>query len=1198
MNSAPLVSIAIPAYTPRFFHAALSSALSQTYSNLEVIVCDDSRGSEIKTIVDACQQATDISIRYVRNAEHLGMVGNLHACLNEAKGEFIKFLCDDDLLFPACIAVQAAALVDYPDASLVSAQRMLWDADDLHLPKRLENSPLAPGSSIFKGDDLLAILEGFPVNFLGGFSSVLFRGADIQELMPALTQPGHCFVASLDLALQVCLLRRGNLVLSNDVLGVERLHPNRLSGRQSMKDSLLEERKWLRQMIKGRAGESAPAFGWVRYLPLNRAGKEPRIWEELPLSRSMGTQQSTLPWNVGVNAQNFSELYAEWLSCRKLSESAHTLLPDTLDGWSWRPKIVPVVIDDQPSGAGLMLTLDSLDQQVYPPHLVVVLSARCTETALDQNTLRMPLQEDWSAQLNEIIGQLDGADWLHLLRAGDRLSDTAMLIVAERVVAHPDAMCIYSDEGGLRDGESVEPVFKPDFNLDMMRSYVYVGRNLAFDRERLLAVGGFDSSFGELSPHDALWRLVEEHGTQVVEHVSEILVESSQGLIKWLALPQVVEQNRAVLVAHLQRLGVAHELRQDPAQLINRVDYLHAQRPLVSIIIACKDQMAALQRCAESLLEKTAYSEYELLLVDNGSEQPDILAWLDGMAQLGSDRLRVLRYPSQGNIAALRNFAALQARGDYLLFLSPMAVVTTPDWLDELLNHGQRPEVAVVGAKLFDPSGNLASAGLILGLQGPAGAAFIGAPGQSAGYMSRLQIVQNLSAVGAECMLIRKAVFDELGGLDEQSYEQTLGEVDLCLRIGQQGYLVVWTPHARLALGNRQPQVIDSVAQTQQALEQKNFYQRWLPVVARDPAYNVNLTLNAIGGGSYCLDPGLKTGWRPFLLKQLPVIAALPINASAVGHYRVNQPLAELQAAGRVTGGTYYSTPSIIEFERLNPDVIILQLRYSQGQINEMESIKNYLKARRVFEIDDYVIEATKKNLHTRNKAGPEETERLLRKAVGLCDRVVASTHALAETLASMHDDIRVVPNMLATHLWSDLHSRRRVSAKPRVGWGGGTSHSGDLEIIADVVRELANEVEWVFFGMCPEELRPYIHEFHGIIDMEVYPAKLASLNLDLALAPLEFHIFNDCKSNLRLLEYGACGYPVVCSDTRAYRGYLPCTRVVTNSTQEWLEAIRMHLADPDASYRMGDQLREIVLRDFILRGDNLENWINGWLAD
>ncbi|MFW7265719.1 glycosyltransferase, partial [Pseudomonas juntendi] len=160
------------------------------------------------------------------------------------------------------------------------------------------------------------------------------------------------------------------------------------------------------------------------------------------------------------------------------------------------------------------------------------------------------------------------------------------------------------------------------------------------------------------------------------------------------------------------------------------------------------------------------------------------------------------------------------------------------------------------------------------------------------------------------------------------------------------------------------------------------------------------------------------------------------------------------------------------------------------------------------------------------------------------------------------------------------------------------TSHSGDLEVIAETVRQLANDVHWVFFGMCPEELRSYIHEFHPVVSLERYPEKLASLNLDLALAPLEFHIFNDCKSNLRLLEYGACSYPVICTNTEAYRGHLPCTRVYTNSTEEWVAAIRAHLADPEASYRMGDELHQAVMRDFVLRDDNLGHWEWGWLAD
>lgn len=659
-----------------------------------------------------------------------------------------------------------------------------------------------------------------------------------------------------------------------------------------------------------------------------------------------------------------------------------------------------------------------------------------------------------------------------------------------------------------------------------------------------------------------------------------------------------MKQNPRLLEAHLQRLGIAHEIRRGNCELLNRVDYHHARRPLVSVIIVTQDQTAALQRCVETLLEKTAYTEYELLLVDNASESAEAQAWLEGMAQLGSDRIRVVSYPQKGNAAALHNFAVGQARGEYVLMLNSFAVITQADWLDELLNHAQRPEVGVVGAKLFNPDGCLLHAGLILGLQGPVGLPFYGQPMQADGYMFRLQAVHDLSAVGGDCLMIRKSVFEAVGRLDEQDLKQALNIADLCLRVGQEGYLVVWNPYAALAVGERPS--IEGTAEdlAQNIQEQDTFYQRWLPLIAHDPAYNVNLALHGIGATCFSLEPGLRTGWRAFSKAQLPNVLAVPINASAIGHYRMSQPLIELEAANRIEGRICYGLPSIIDIERQSPDVIVLQGRYSEPAIDEIPPLKKYFNARRIYELDDYVIDVPHRNAHIRNMPSKQEMERMVRRAIGLCDRVVVSTQPLANVLSDMHHDIRVVPNMLAKDLWSNLHSKRRTSKKPRVGWGGGTSHHGDLAVIADVVRELASEVDWVFFGMCPDDLRPYMHEFHGVIALDEYPAKLASLNLDLALAPLEFHIFNDCKSNLRLLEYGACGYPVICTDTEAYRGYLPCTRVKTNTTDEWLQAIRMHLADPDASYRMGDELREVVLRDYVLRGDNLRYWEYGWLAD
>mgnify|MGYP001074342225 FL=1 len=227
----------------------------------------------------------------------------------------------------------------------------------------------------------------------------------------------------------------------------------------------------------------------------------------------------------------------------------------------------------------------------------------------------------------------------------------------------------------------------------------------------------------------------------------------------------------------------------------------------------------------------------------------------------------------------------------------------------------------------------------------------------------------------------------------------------------------------------------------------------------------------------------------------------------------------------------------------------------------------------------------------------PKDILKSLRKALSLADRFVVSTPALANAFDGNHHDIRVAENRLPVETWAHLTSLRGQGKKTRVGWAGGSSHTGDLEMIADVVRAFADRVEWVFFGMCPPKLRPYIHEYYSGVEIKKYPEKLASLNLDLALAPVEDNLFNRCKSNLRLLEYGACGYPVICSDVECYHYDLPVTRV-KNRFKDWVEAIEMHLDDPEASRRSGEALRQAIHKDWMLTGEPLRHWMNMWLPD
>ncbi|WP_411958966.1 glycosyltransferase [Pseudomonas sp. s4] len=1188
MNEQPLVSILIPAYSARFFAVALQSAVGQSYENLEVLVCDDSEGDEIETIVRCVEEQSGRAVRYVRNERRLGFVGNLVQAVQMASGELVKVLCDDDRLMPLCVARQAKCLADDSEVSLVLAQRMFVDENSYVLPMRLANARFVDTDSLFNGNDILSILNDSPANFLGNFSSAMMRREQVLSFLCALTQDEQGFVALLDMVLFCCLMRTGQLMLLGDVLVIERLHAQRLSKQSAVRASLVREWGWLRQMLEQRGGEQAPAQGWVRYRALSDTSLMPGQWREMNLVLLLGNWQQTMRCRIGSDSESYAELYQAWVDERQLSAAQLKQLPRTFESWPRKPRVAVVILDLAGSLDELSQTVYSVQAQCYVAQDCVVLSdvKGCVWSGVAQHAL----EGDWVGQINRVVAALPESDWVYLLHAGDRLVDTALLLLAERIAVMPGLGCIYSDEDTWVDGALCEPIFKPAFNIDLMRSYPYVGRTLAFDRAAFATLGGLDSRFADLAAHDLLWRLVEAKGPQAVEHIAEIQVHSTLGFAQWLSQDSVIAQSEPVLHEHLNRLGVAHQIRHDEVPVLNRVDYLHTEQPLVTLVLPCNQPFQIVQRCVMSVLEQTTYSRYELVLVAADDIEPAAGNWLHAMAEVGGAILRVLRLSGAADVGRMINEAAKTARGDYLLMLSSGLQVRESQWLGELLNHAQRPEVAIVGAKVVDVHDRVVHAGLVLGGSGGVGLVCAGEEGQSRGYLQRLQVTQNWSAVAGDCLIVRKSVFDALDALDLTQFSAGLGEVDLCLRARSLGYLVVWTPYACLyAIGAASGEPHANATFEQQSV----FFERWRSLVVRDPAYNPNLGLGRV---NFDLDASQQGSWDPFCARTLPSVLALPVNASAVGAYRVTEPFARLEAGGRIVGRVSYESPDTVQLARMNPDIIVVQLRHNENSVSDLERLARFSSARRIYEIDDYVLKAPKKNKHARNK--PADIEQHLRRAIGLCDRVVVTTQALADALGSMHSDFRVVPNMLDPEVWCAFKCERATASKPRVGWGGGTSHSGDLEIIAETVRLLADEVHWVFFGMCPDELRPYVHEFHPPVALANYPAKLASLNLDLALAPLEFHIFNDCKSNLRLLEYGACGYPVICTDTEAYRGYLPCTRVYGNSTKEWVEAIRSHLADPASSYRMGDELREAVMRDFVLRDDNLRHWEWGWLAD
>ncbi|XZG71928.1 rhamnan synthesis F family protein [Chitinibacteraceae bacterium HSL-7] len=892
--------------------------------------------------------------------------------------------------------------------------------------------------------------------------------------------------------------------------------------------------------------------------------------------------------------------YARWLGEQRITRVEGQLFDAAMAAWTSKPRIQCVLLDLSGNMKRLVETIKNLGDQLYKPDSLLILSSNPPPKggAGDSVSWLHVDPMSWPETLNQY---LEGAqcDWLMVLEAGDKLEPQALLLLAEGVQSHATLACAYFDEDVRGEAQFCDPVFKPDFNLDLLRSTPYVGSAFAVRREALAQMGGWPATHSVAGHIELVYRVAEEMGLNAIGHLDHLLHHAVRPYASWLASEDVARAHVTATRAHLTRMGVAHDILPGPQPGLHRVVYQHAEQPLVSIIVPTKDQLPMLRRCVETLLEKTAYPNYELIIVDNNSETPEACVYLDGLAALASDQIRVLRYPHPFNFSAINNAAVREARGEYLVLLNNDTAIIDGGWLDAMLNHAQRPEVGAVGAKLVYPDGRIQHAGVVMGLRGPADHPGIGLPGDAPGYMNRFLVDQNYAVVTAACMMVRKSVYEAVGGMDEDAFKVSYNDVDLALKIRAEGWLTVWTPYALVMHeGSVSQNSVDTAASEAKRKrfegEQDALYRKWWPLVARDPSYNRNLTLS---GNGFEVETRAILTHQPLAWRPVPRVLVHPGDQMGCGHYRALQPFVAMQNDLLIDGAVSWELLPPFELAKFDADSVVLQRQHSEEQIEFIRRMRSATSTFLVYELDDYLPNLPVKSLHRGHM--PKDVVKSMRKALSFVDRFVVSTGPLAEayTKLDLHREIVVVENRLPVPWWSELSAQRNMGRKPRVGWGGGLSHTGDLELIADVVKELAGEVEWVFFGMCPDKLKPYVHEYHEGVPIDQYPAKLASLNLDLALAPLEHNLFNECKSNLRLLEYGACGFPVIATDIVCYRSGLPVT-LVKNRFKDWVDAIRSHLADPDASARQGAALREAVLGEWMLSGAHLERWRAAWLPN
>lgn len=898
--------------------------------------------------------------------------------------------------------------------------------------------------------------------------------------------------------------------------------------------------------------------------------------------------------------------YRRWVDRKTIQEiDAQLFAERMLTRWKERPALLLLTVVAAGEQARLAQTVASLQTQLYQDwKLVVLADTPAPDPIFEQTDILGWLQLDslddpelLARALNQVSDTL-ASDWLTLIPVGSTFEPHWAIAVADYANLDPKWQAIYTDHDHIGPaGFRCAPWFKPDFNLDYLRAMDYVGPALWFKHEALQEIGGFHPYPGAWQ-YEALWRLHDRCGADAIGHLPEPLLHLPENLPEH---PLAQAARQAAVEAHLARRNIAATVSAAMVPGTLRIAYQHAERPRVSIIIPNRDSVWYLQPCIDGLLEKTTYDNYEIIVVDNQTDEPDTLDYYRKLERDHGDRVRIIAYDHPFNFSAQCNLGVAAATGEYVVLLNNDTEIVQPNWLEQMLNHGQRPEVGAVGARLVYPEkGTIQHAGVILGLDRLAAHCFSKVSMHEPGYMNRLQVDQDYSAVTAACMLVRKSIYQDLGGMNETDTPVLFNDVDFCLRLREAGHLVVWTPGATLVHHENKSLVLESSNLRKRAdasvRDEKTadfMHQRWHKWLADDPAYNRHLSL--LDGSSYTPEPVLVADWdrkfhdRPRVLAQPP--------AGGVGEYRFIAPLRALGAAGTlqstiVQTKKYHELryPTLTELNRLDPDVYMIQVDFSPLAVEWQTYFRKHRPDMRiVVMMDDLITHMPKDNPNYRHI--PRDGRNRLRKLFRQSDRVIVSTQPLYDFARELTDEVRLVPNSLRDDLWAHLTSRRRTGKKPRVGWAGAQQHSGDLAIIAEAVKQTADEVDWIFFGMCPEEIRPYVAEYHPFeVGVEAYPAKLASLNLDLAVAPLELHPFNEAKSNLRLLEYGILGLPVICTDIFPYRtDNAPVTRVA-NETDAWVQAIRERAHDLDAAAREGDILEAWVRRHYLL-SSRLNEW-------
>lgn len=604
---------------------------------------------------------------------------------------------------------------------------------------------------------------------------------------------------------------------------------------------------------------------------LARIQKEHQRYRDMPLEKikksilvdngDMSIERLQAFYNETFSVTPSSVGYEEWIETVELPSLPGNEEVSLMLASMTHPPVISIVIPVyNPAEIYLRACLDSVLVQSYPHWELCIADDRSPKEHV-QRVLREYEAKDSrikvvyrkhnghiSAASNSAL-EIAKGDFVALLDHDDVLPEHAMLFMAQAICEQPHTQILYSDEDKINArGERFDPHFKSDWNPDLFFSQNYVSHLGVYRRSLLQQIGGFRLGVEGSQDQDLLLRCLPHVAAEQIVHIPRVLyhwrtIEGSTALASG-EKSYTTEAGIKALRDYFSKQQPEVTVEAGLVPNTYRVRYpISEPAPLVSLLIPTRDRRALTETAVRSIVDCSTYTHFEILILDNGSVEQETLDFFAQIQQEDS-RVRVLRYDHPFNYSAINNFGVRHAKGAIIGLVNNDIEVINPDWLTEMVSHCMRPEIGCVGAKLYYSNDTIQHGGVILGIGGVAGHSHKQYPRHHPGYFSRLLLTQNLSAVTAACLLIRKNIYEEVAGLDEENLHVGFNDVDFCLKVREAGYRNLWTPYAELYhYESISRGAEDSPEKLARFAREVNFMKsKWGKHLELDPFYSPNLT--------------------------------------------------------------------------------------------------------------------------------------------------------------------------------------------------------------------------------------------------------------------------------------------------------------------------------------------------------------------